>query len=84
MQQNQQPRIWVALVCYAAPSKCQQCGGGLPAAMEKVPVPNGAADVEYLADQVVVHGSEGPAVFDRARVAFVKFREEVAGERRSR
>lgn len=62
----------VALVCYAAPCKCPQCGCHLPGGVEHVRVPGGRTCLEYTADQLVVHGTEGPAVFDRAKVAFVK------------
>lgn len=77
----------VALVCYAAPCRCPQCGCHLPGGVEHVRVPRGQADLEYRADQLVVHGTEGPAVFDRARVAFVKMipdKERDPGRRASR
>jgi hypothetical protein len=61
-----------ALVCYAAPCRCPGCGQHIPGGVEHVPVPRGRDDLEWTTEQLVVHGVDGPALFERARVAFVK------------
>ena len=66
----------VAMVCYGASARCPQCGCHIPSGVEHVRVMHGRQDIEFLGDaqtgQVIIHGSDGPAVFDRCKVLFVK------------
>ncbi len=76
----------VALVCYSAPCRCPACGHSIAGGVEHIRVAHGRADIEWLGEpetgQVVVHGIEGPAVFDRSKVQFVRLVPENRERRR--